>query len=156
MPAGTMGLLKFQCNPTIEDGLVLKGNKIVVPASMRNKLLQAIYLGHQGENKSILQARESVNWPSISTDISRMVKTCEPCNKHQPAQLKLPILQPDLPIRPWEKLGTDIFEFRREKYFMVVDYFSRFPVIRLLNNMISHTVCNHFTRILGPVSRKFR
>ena len=27
---------------------------------------------------------------------------------------------------------------------MVVDYFSRFPVIRLLKNMISHTVCNHF------------
>ena len=32
---------------------------------------------------------------------------------------------------------------------MVVDYFSRFPVIRLLNNMISQTVCNHFTRILA-------
>ena len=32
---------------------------------------------------------------------------------------------------------------------MVVDYFSRFPVIRLLNNMTSHTVCNHFTSILA-------
>ena len=149
MPAGTMGLLKFQCNLTIEDGLVLKGNRIVVPASMRNKLLQAIYLGHYGEIKSILQARESVFWPSISTDIRRMVKTCEPCKKHQPAQPKLPILQPDLLTRPWEKLSTDIFEFHGEKYFMVVDYFSRFPVIRLLNNMISHTVCNHFTRILA-------
>ena len=32
---------------------------------------------------------------------------------------------------------------------MVVDYYSRFPVIRLLNNMTSHTVCNHFTSILA-------
>lgn len=89
---------------------MLKGNRIVVPASMRNKVLQAIYLGHQGENKSVLQARESVFWPSITTDIRWMVKTCEPCNKHQPAQPKLPILQPDLPTRPWEKLGTDNIE----------------------------------------------
>ena len=32
---------------------------------------------------------------------------------------------------------------------MIVDYFSRFPVIRLLNNMTSHTVCNHLTSILA-------
>jgi len=31
---------------------------------------------------------------------------------------------------------------------MVVDYYSRLPVIRLLNDMTSHTVCNHFTSIL--------
>ena len=58
-------------------------------------------------------------------------------------------MQPDLPTRPWEKLGTDIFEFNGKKYLMVVDYYSRFPVIRLLNDMTSHTVCNHFTSILA-------
>ena len=57
------------------------------------------------------------------------------CNKYQPAQPKLPIMQPDLPARPWEKLGTDIFEFNGKKYLMVVDYYPRFPVIRLLNYM---------------------
>ena len=43
----------------------------------------------------------------------------------------------------------DIFEFNKEKYLMVVDYYSRSPVIRLLNNITSHTVCNHFTSILA-------
>ena len=57
-------------------------------------------------------------------------------------------MQPDLPTQPWEKLGTDIFEFSGKKYLMVVDYFSRLPVIKLLNDMTSHTVCNHFTSIL--------
>ena len=123
----------FRCDLTVEDGLVLKANRVVIPAAMRNKVLQAIHQGHQGENKCILRARESVFWPGISTDIRQVVKTCDPCNKH----------------RPWEKLGTDIFEFNGEKYLMVVDYFSRFPVIRLLNNMTSHTVCNHFTSILA-------
>ena len=56
-------------------------------------------------------------------------------------------MQPDLTTRPWEKVGTDIFKFNGERYLMVVDYYSRFPVIRLLNDMTSHTVCNHFTSI---------
>ena len=76
-----------------------------------------------------------------------MVKDCDLCNKSQPAQPKLPIMQPDLPTPPWEKLGIDIFELNGKKYLMVVDYYSRFPVIRLLNDMTSHTVCNHFTSI---------
>ena len=139
----------FRCDLTLEDGLVLKGNRIVIPSSMRDQILQAIHLGHQGENKCILRARESVFWPGISADIRQMVKDCDLCNKHQPTQPKLPIMQPDLPTRPWEKLGTDIFEFDGKKYLMVVDYYSRFPVIRLLDNMTSHAVCNHFTSVLA-------
>jgi len=131
----------FRCDLTLEDSLVLKGSRIVVPASMRNQVLQAIHLGHQGENKCILRARESVFWPGISADIRQMVKDCNLCDKHKPAQPRRPILQPDLPTQPWEKLGTDIFEFNKEKYLMVVDYYSRFPVIRLLNDMTSHTPC---------------
>ena len=75
----------FRCDLTLEDGLVLKGSRIVIPASMRNQVLQAIHLGHQGENKCILRARESVFWPGISSDIRHMVKDCDLCNKHQPA-----------------------------------------------------------------------
>ena len=132
---------------------MLKGNRIVVPASMRNKVRQPIHQGKQAENKYILRARDSVFVPYISTDIRRMEKTCDPCNKHQPAQPKLQILQPDLPTRPWENLGTDIFEFNGENYLMVIDHFSSFPVIRLVKNMTRHTVCNHCTSILAEYGR---
>ena len=69
----------FRCDLTLEDGLVLKGSRIVIPASMRSQVLQAIHLGHQGENKCILRAWESVFWPGISTDIRQMVKNCDLC-----------------------------------------------------------------------------
>ena len=62
-------------------------------------------------------------------------------------QPKLPIMQPDLPTKAREKLG--IFELNGQKYLMIVDYFSRFPVIRLLNDMTAHTVCNHFNSVLS-------
>lgn len=44
-------------------------------------------------------------------------------------------MQQDLPTRPWEKLGTNIFEFNGKKHLMVVNYYSRFPVIRPLKDI---------------------
>ena len=43
----------FRCDLTLEDGLVLKRSRIVIPASMSNQVLKAIHLGHQGENSFI-------------------------------------------------------------------------------------------------------
>ena len=111
VPTRALGLLEFQMWP-----FILKGDKIVIPEQLRTQVLQAIHTGHQGETKCILLARDSVFWPGISTDIRRMVKNCGIYGKHQPAQAKLPIMQPDLPTRQWEKLGTDIFELKGLKW----------------------------------------
>ena len=77
------------------------------------------------------------------------MKDCDICNKYQAEQPKLPVMQPDLPKRPWEKLGTDIFEFKGNKYLMIVDYYSRFPVIRLLSDITADAICKHFTSVLA-------
>ncbi|XP_039256273.2 uncharacterized protein LOC120332993 [Styela clava] len=78
-----------------------------------------------------------------------MVKSCELCNKYYSAQAKMPMMKPDLPSRPWEKLGTDIFEFQGNKYLMIVDYFSRFPVVRKLQDMTAESVCEQFSNVLA-------
>ena len=133
----------------IEDGLILKGDRIIIPEALRSQILDALHTGYQGETKFLLLARESVFWPGITNDIKQLVKDCDICNKFQPEQPKLPLMQPDLPIRPWEKLGIDIFEFKGLTYLMIVDYYSRFLVIRLLSDMSAETICNHFTSILA-------
>ena len=74
---------------------------------------------------------------------------CDICNKYQAEQPKLPVMQPDLPTRRWEKLGTDISEFKGNKYLMIVNYYSRFPVIRLLGDITADTIYNHFTSVLA-------
>ena len=78
-----------------------------------------------------------------------MVKDCEICNRHQQAQPKLPAMQPDLPTRPWEKLGSDIFQFNGANYLIIVDYYSRFPVIRALSNISASTISSHFTSVFA-------
>ena len=78
-----------------------------------------------------------------------MVKDCELCNKYQQAQPRLPAMQPDLPTRPWEKLGSDIFQFNGANYLIIVDYYSRFPVIRPLNDTSASTISSHLTSLFA-------
>ena len=137
----------FRCDLVIEDGLILKGDRIIIPEILRGQILDALHTGHQGETKCLLLAKESVFWPGITNDIKQLVKDCDTCNKYQVEQPKLLLMQQDLPTRPWEKLGTDIFEFKGLKYLMIVDYYSRFPVIRLLSDISAETICNHFTSV---------
>lgn len=56
---------------------------------------------------------------------------CKQCKKHSPAQSMLSLMQHSLPTQPWEKFGTDIIDFNGKKYLMIIDYYSRYPVIRL-------------------------
>ena len=138
----------FRCDLVIDDGLVLKGDRIIIPKSLRKQVLDTIHLGHQGETKCILIARESVFWPGITNDVKAMVQACSTCARHQTAPPRLPLMQPDLPTSPWEKIGTDLFEYNSKKYLMVVDYYSRFPIVRQLSDIRAETVTEMFGSII--------
>ena len=75
-----------RCELTLEDGVILKSDRVVLPESLRGQVLDLIHSCHQGETKCLLLARQSVFWPGISRDIREMVKACEACNKYQQAQ----------------------------------------------------------------------
>ena len=138
----------FRCDLVLDDGLILKGNRILIPESLREEVLKALHTAHQGETKSLLLAKESVFWPGMANDIKKMVQCCPQCQQHQPAPPKLPILQPELPTRPWEKLGTDIFEYQGKRYLMIVDYFSRFIIVKHIHDLRAETVSNVFLEVL--------
>ena len=67
--------------------------------TFRSWVLEAICIGHQGDTKYLLLARESVFWPGITNGIKQLVIDCDICNKYQAEQPKLPVMQPDLPTR---------------------------------------------------------
>ena len=50
----------FRCDPVIEDGLILKGDRIIILEALRSQVFEAIHTSHQGGNKCLLLARESV------------------------------------------------------------------------------------------------
>ena len=51
---------------TVVDGLVLKGQCIVIPSKLRQSCLRRLHIAHMGINKTLCQARQSIFWPGLS------------------------------------------------------------------------------------------
>ena len=57
------------------------------------------------------------------------------------------MLGQEIPLYPWTKLATDIFHFEGVSYLLIVDYTSRYPVVRKLASMTGQHVASHFKLI---------
>ncbi|PIK48832.1 hypothetical protein BSL78_14290 [Apostichopus japonicus] len=54
---------------TVQDGVVLRGERIVIPAAMRSQIKNKVHAGHLGINSCLRRARELVFWPGMSAEI---------------------------------------------------------------------------------------
>ena len=63
-------------------------------------------------------------WPNMNRQLEEFISKCETCNTFQPAQEKEPLICHEIPQRPWEKIGCDIFTPNNFEYLCTVDYYS--------------------------------
>ena len=71
---------------SMENGLITKGARLLIPSTLRRKVLEQIHEGHLGIEKSMLKARDSVFWPGISNDIRETVENVGLSSKFQSSQ----------------------------------------------------------------------
>ena len=89
------------------NGLILRGNRIIVPQLMREDVLQKIHEGHQGLVKCRERVHSSVWWPRLATDRcprSFVIKT------QQGAVLRLNRLSQKSPVRTQGQTATPIYQ----------------------------------------------
>jgi len=72
---------------------------------------------------------------------------CVCCKEHaQPAE---PLITSELPELPFQKVGTDLFEWEKQSYLLVVDYYSRYIEIALLKRTTAAEVIAHMKSIFA-------
>ena len=130
----------FRGDITKIKGLMLYRDRIIIPKVLRNEILTKIHEGHLGMDKCKRRARQSVFWPGLNNQIEQMVQRCETCLKYLPSKVKEPLQPHEVPTRPWQKLGTDLFSYGNKDYLIVVDYFSLWPEVYLLDKATSENV----------------
>ena len=54
-----------------------------------------------------------------------------------------------VPDRPWQKVGTDVFEFKGQEFVLVVDYLSRYCEVGVLKHSTSEEVIQHLKVIFS-------
>jgi hypothetical protein len=109
------------------DGLLLKGNKLVVPKSLRPQVLDIIHESHQGIVKSKQPARDRLYWPGMRSQIHDRVFKCQVCSQLHKTQARDPMITSK--ILGEIKIGVDLFEDNKTNYLLNVDYHSKWIVI---------------------------
>ena len=72
----------------IEDGIILKGTRIVIPAKKHEAVSKLIHEGHLGLNKCKLHAKETVYWPGLNNQLKKLILNCELCPKYSQSKCK--------------------------------------------------------------------
>ena len=125
---------------SIEIGLLTCGSRIIVPQEMGAEMLQYIHNGHQGKERCLLRARNTVFWPKVMYDIQELIERCIICQEHGKSQSIIGTTQ-KFPPFPWHTLATDIFYWKRIDFLIVADVFSKYFLVRKLANSTSAAVC---------------
>ena len=129
------------------NNIMLKGRCIIIPNSLRQQVLDQLHINHMGIEKMKLLGCKCVYWHSINTDIEKYIKQCATCLEFQQTQPKEKITHHEIPLRPWEAVGAEVFHFNNINYLCVVDYNSKFPIIRKLQGLLVEHLINAVSSI---------
>ena len=115
-------------------------------------MLQYIHEGHQGKERCLLRAKNTVFWPKMTYDVKQFIEKCMICQEYGKSQPLIGTTQ-ELPPFPWHTLATDLFYGKRMDFLIVADVFSKYIIVRKLPNSTSAAVCIELSMIvteLGP------
>ena len=59
---------------TVQDGIILRGHRVIIPTSMRREIKEKVHAGHLGINSCIRRAKDMVYWPDVSNKIRQFIE----------------------------------------------------------------------------------
>ena len=129
-----------------QNGLLLRRERLIVPSSMRNEMMRKIHEHHLVIEKCKCRARDLVYWPGMNSQIHDLISKYNTCLLFKNKQQREPMKGYEIPDRPWQRVGLDLFELDSENFIVISDHYSKFFEIAKFPNTKSYTVISH----LGP------
>ena len=101
------------------DTVLLKSNRIVVPATLQNRTVEIAHEGHLGIVKTKALMRQKVSFPSMDKLVEAKMKSCLAC------QIATPVTSRE----PLQMSSVDFAHVDGETLLILIDDYSRFPFI---------------------------
>ena len=105
-----------------ENGIILKGEAILIPRCLRRDILGRLRSAHMGYNSMMRRVRSLVFWPGMAKDVKQLVEACAPCQELRPRNPRETLKPQDDGNGPWDKIACDIMEVKGRHYLVTVDY----------------------------------
>ena len=124
------------------DGVLLRGNKLVIPRVLRQRVIELAHEGHMGIVKCKQRLRTKVWWPGIDREAEKFCRNCVECLKVSQRNPPHPLKMTKFPDKPWSFLAMDLLGPLPNGLYIVVlvDYYSRFFECALLRSTTSEKI----------------
>ena len=154
IPIEALPYFNYRDELTIQDGIIYRGDRIIVPKALRQDMKNRVHAGHLGINSCLRRARDLIYWPGMSAEIRQHLKACGTCATYANKQPQETSVITGVPDGPWKKVATDMLNWAGDGYLVTVDYHSRFVELAKLNDMTSAATIEklkaHFARRGAP------
>ena len=124
----------FRDEITFMEQMLLKGQKVNVPKSLRKEMLAIIHKSYLGINKCKSRARDSLFRRSMASKVEQTL-----CAKNQKANDKEPLMTGIISDKPWSHVSADIME-PNKRHYLFIDRYSKWVELNLLEIMTSKNV----------------
>ena len=106
---------------SIEQGVILWNNRVIIPLVLRQALLQELHFCHVGTSRRKPVARSYFWWPSLDAGVVAMCASCSICQEQASTPAKEPLHPWVFPTKPFERVHMDFAEYNHRFYFLLVD-----------------------------------
>ena len=125
------------------DGILLRGSRIVVPSSLRERVLELAHKSHQGiaQTKSLIRSR--LWYPGIDAEVERKVRECAFCQTYSSTRSYEPLRPTPMPSGPWQQVSGDFCGPLADKsyYLVTTCLYSRWFDARIVRSTdAEHTI----------------
>ena len=128
----------------VYSGVVLRGNRIVVPSKLRERDVDLAHAGHQCIVKTNSLIPDKVWFPGIDKMVKDKVDNCLACQAITPSKPSRiePLQMTALPSGPWKMLAMDFLgPFPSgDNLLVVIDEYSRFPEVEIVKSTSAKSV----------------
>ena len=74
------GYYPFRGELTIQNGVIFKGERVVIPAALRSTLVSKLLSSHFGLQGSLRREREAFYWSHMNEQFVQLMSKCNVCN----------------------------------------------------------------------------
>ena len=136
-----------------EDGLVMRGERLVLPEKLQSRALKIAHEGHQGKTKTKSLLRTKVWFPKMDNMVEQMVQDCLACQLEGGGSSPQPLQMSKLSKVPWVNLAMDFYgPLPNGKELMVVmDETSKNPYFEEVKSTASEHVCPMLEKLFAFV-----
>ena len=118
------------------NGTLLHGQQVVIPHSLKERVVKISQEGHQGIVLIKQLLRSPVWFPGIDKLAEREVKSCLPCQAPTLVTTRAALVMSELSSKPWKRVAIDFCGpfSTGEPALVVVDEYSRYPGLEIVTS----------------------